>query len=291
MVIVTYFAIVLSSVTQSLSAKLYHRRSCDAAAFNLIKAVTALLLFVLMAISGFQFHMPTLLWGLFYGACQCTSMYAGYKALCLGPMALTSMLVSFSVVIPLLWGLTVGEESLRPSGLFGLILLLLSMILVNADRLSKRRGHAGGHVTKGRYGVWPLLVGLTFLCNGACSILQKQHGMRYPDAYTREFMLFAMLVCAVFFSVTALAKNTLRGIGKIKGKRFGALAGVAMGLSGFFTLSLAGLENASVLFPMISGGTMLGVLLFGRFLLKEKLKINHYAALLFGIAAVVLLKL
>ena len=63
------------------------------------------------------------------------------------------------------------------------------------------------------------------------------------------------------------------------------------GLASFFTLILTGMENASVLFPIISAGTILGVLLFGRIVFKEKLKANHYAALILGIAAVVLLKL
>jgi multidrug transporter EmrE-like cation transporter len=57
------------------------------------------------------------------------------------------------------------------------------------------------------------------------------------------------------------------------------------------TLSLAGFENASILFPVISAGTILGSLLCGRLVFGEKLKINHYIAILFGTASVVLLKL
>jgi drug/metabolite transporter (DMT)-like permease len=76
-----------------------------------------------------------------------------------------------------------------------------------------------------------------------------------------------------------------------KGKWLGAVSGIANGLANFFTLILAGSENASILFPCISAGTLLGAIVCGRFLFKEKLKLNHYFALVFGILAVVFLKI
>ena len=69
------------------------------------------------------------------------------------------------------------------------------------------------------------------------------------------------------------------------------LSGLANGIANFLTLVLAGMENASVLFPIISAGTLLAALLCGKLLFKEKLRANHYAALAAGIVAVVLLKL
>ena len=110
MVILVYLAIVLSSVTQSASTKAFNRQSDNSAVFNAVKATTSFALFALMAVKGFTFHLPTLIFGLRYGACMCLSMSSGYKALCLGPMALTSMIASLSVAIPVLWGVFVRGE-------------------------------------------------------------------------------------------------------------------------------------------------------------------------------------
>jgi hypothetical protein len=101
MVIAIYLCVILSSVTQSAGAKLFNRHSSDAMLFNAVKALSALLLFALMAAFGFTLHLPTVLYGALYGVSLSLSMFAGYKALCLGPMALTSMLVSFSVINPI----------------------------------------------------------------------------------------------------------------------------------------------------------------------------------------------
>ncbi|MBQ9544284.1 MAG: hypothetical protein IJV00_04070 [Clostridia bacterium] len=220
-----------------------------------------------------------------YGACLCFSMYAGYQALCRGPMALTSMLVSFSVVIPLIWGITFGNESLKPIQYPAFALLLFAIVLTNADKIKEKKKKPTA------YGKWLMFVGITFVSNGICSILQKRHQNLYPGAYSKEFMLFAALLCSVVFSILALRKAPFGELKTEKGKLYGVLAGLTNGIAIFMTLILAGSENASVMFPAISAGTILASLLCGRILFKEKLKVNHYAALAAGVAAVILLKL
>ena len=283
--LIIYLLIVAATVTQSASTKAFNRQSQHSAVFNAVKAGTALILFALMAAPGFAFHVPTLMFGLLYGGCMCLSMYAGYKALCLGPMALSSMLVSFSVLIPLVWGVTAGQETLSAVKCLALVLLLCAIVLTNADKIKR------GQKKQGNHALWLTFVGITLLCNGVASVLQKQHQTLYPEAYSREFMFFAMLLCAVIFGATVLKKLSFAEIRAAKGKRFGVLSGLTNGMANFLTLLLAGFENASILFPVISAGTILGALLCGRFVFREKLKINHYAALLTGIVAVVLLKL
>ncbi len=285
MVIVVYLLIVLASVTQSATTKLFNQNCAHSAVFNAMKSCTALILFALIAAFGFTFHLPTLLFGFLYGTCLCISMYAGYQALCRGPMALTSMLVSFSVMIPLIWGITVGNETLKKIQYPAFVLLLLAITMTSADKMKIKKN------TQTNYGLWLLFVGITFACNGMCSILQKQHQILYPGAYSNEFMLFAMLLCSVVFLISASRKISPKELKMIKGKRYGVLSGLANGIANFLTLVLAGLENASVLFPIISAGTILASLLFGRLLFKEKLKVNHYVALASGIVAVILLKL
>ena len=105
---------------------------------------------------------------LLYGILMAISMYAGYRALCLGPMAITSMLVSFSIIIPLCWGLTMGNETLKPLQIIALVLLFLTIVIINADKLKQDE-------KKTSYSLWFFFVSLTFFVNGINSILQKQH--------------------------------------------------------------------------------------------------------------------
>ena len=72
---------------------------------------------------------------------------------------------------------------------------------------------------------------------------------------------------------------------------FAGLAGLSNAAANFCTLLLAGNEYAAVMYPVISAGTVLAALVCGRMLFGEKLGLGQWAALLCGLAAVVLLRL
>jgi multidrug transporter EmrE-like cation transporter len=71
----------------------------------------------------------------------------------------------------------------------------------------------------------------------------------------------------------------------------GGTAGVLNGLSNFFTLWLAGLSFATLLFPLISASTMLAALLVGKFFFKEKLTKFQIIGFVLGVTSVILLNL
>lgn len=209
---------------------------------------------------GFTWHAPTLVYGLLYGAVMTSSMYTGYKALTLGPMALTSMLTAFSVIIPLIYGVIFREEKLDVFKYAAFVLLIFAIIFTNIDKIFKKEK------SDFKRGLWLLYIGITFLTNGIASILQKEHQLAYPEQYSREFMFFAMLLASVAFNLVFFIKKRRSDIKHVNGKRFGALS-----------------NNL--------GRNDISVMLCGRFVFREKLKLNHYTAIILGIVAVVLLKI
>ncbi len=283
MEVLLYACAVLFAVTQSVTTKLYGRKKGDTVLFNAIKSTSALLLFAMFSLWNFSFHLPTLLYALIYGVSLTVSMFSGYRALLLGPMALTGMLVSFSVVLPVLFGIFFLDETLTAFRVLGLVALVCAILLV---AWGGKRGEK-----KEISSLWFLFVALTFLTNGFCSILQKQHQRLFPGAYRAEFMLFSMLFPVFAFALWALFRKSFRLWKQTRDKYLGVLSGGANGAAGYATLALAGAENASVLFPAISAGTVLASLLCGFFIFHEKLRLSHAFALLAGVCAVVFLKI
>ena len=285
MPLLLYFGIILSSVTQSASTKLFHRGQGSVWVFNAIKAVAAFLFMLAFGIGQMSFHLPTVLFGISYGFLLSVSMYAGFEALRRGPMALTSMLVTFSVFIPFLWGICVNGETLNLCQGIAIFLFVSALLAINADKL-KRTGEK--HTS---YGIWLFFVALTFFANGIGSVLQTEHQTLFRGEYQSELTLYTMGFCALVYIVIFFVKEPLTAIVTTKKKAVALLSGVANALVTFLTVMLAATENASVLFPIISAGSALGVLLCGRFLFHERLKVNHYLALVLGVTAVVLLKI
>lgn len=282
MIYFLYFSVIVFSVIQSASVKYYNRTSDNTTAFNTMKSLSALLLFGAVSICSFRFHTASALYGGIYGMFLCISMYSGYKALCIGPMSLTSLIISFSVILPLFYGIKFCGESLNAFKCAGLVFLSVAIIFANTNKKTNRTDN---------YMKWTLYTAATFICNGICSILQKMHQIKYPGEYCSEFMLFAMLVCSVIFTAISIKNIPSKKYICIKGKRYAVLSGIANAVANYSAIALAGSENASVLYPAISAGTILGTLICGTVMFKEKLRFSQLIALISGITAIVLLKL
>ncbi len=285
MTLLLYLSNVLCASGQSALGKLNGRRGGSNTHFNLAKAIAAVLLFLLSASFGFDFHVGTLLYGVGYGVFFSVSTVAGLAALTSGPMALTSVVVSFSLVVPCFYGIVFLDERLSPLGAAGLVLLAASLILL-------RRKSSGQLSAR-----WWIFVLLTLLSNGLCSVVQKLHQTAYPKLYQKEFMLWATLVVLLF-----LVFSTLRDRFASRGEEvptapsavpllLGAGAGVLNGGANFVSLLLAASENAVILYPVLGASTAVASFLIGRFFFRERITRTQLLGLALGIAAVVLLKL
>ncbi len=273
-----YIMNVLCSAGQSALGKAYAKHGGDSFTFNISKAAAGTLLFLLVGLLfGFSFHMPTVCFGLAYGAVLCLSMHTGFKALSLGPMALTSVIASFSLLIPFGVGIFLWHEPMTVWKGTGLALLLLAIWLVNAKRES-------GFSVK-----WLFYAGMTMLTNGACAVIQKMHQMRFPGQYRTEFMFWALLCVLLLLSAGTLAKG--KETHPCKASLPGSVSGIMNCAANYIVLYLSATENASVIFPILSAANIMTVFVIGIFVFGEKLKKLQLCGLLTGVIAVVFLKL
>lgn len=278
MTLLLYLSNILCASGQSALSKQYARRGGDARSFNLNKALMGTVLFLAYGLmAGFSLHLPTALWALAYGLSLCLSMHAGFKALSMGPMSLTSIIASFSLVVPFFFGICFWDEPMTAYKALGLALLLVSILLIN---LRREAGLSLG---------WLFFALLTLVTNGICSVLQKVHQLQFPRLYRTEFMVWSLLCVLVILSVTGTVQ-------KAPGPRFrfsaaGLAAGGMNALANYIVLYLSATENASTLFPIVSMANIIAVWLIGLFLFRERLKPAQLLGLLVGMLSVLLLKL
>ena len=296
-----YIANAALARTESALGKYSGRRGGNPHTFNLGKTVAAAVLCALLAlIVGFEYHTDTLILALIYGGTLALSMHAGFMALSLGNMAIVSMIASFSLIIPVFWGLAFLNETVTVFGIIGLVLIAASLVLLNIKK-------GGGRLSL-KCWVYALL---TMLTNGVTSIVQKYHQAENPGLYQVEFMLISMaFACLIFIFIwlkgVTVAKPSSEAICENELKKdvcffkkiihnfalmLGLLSGFFNCLANFSILFLANGENASVLFPVLSALNAIGACLIGRFIFKEKLTPLQLVSICLGIASVVLLKL
>ena len=275
--LIFYFLNVMCSAGQSTLGKLYARRGGASLPFNINKAAIGTLLFLVLGlINGFSLHLHTALFGIGYGIFLCISMHTGFKALSMGPMALTSILASFSLIIPFLFGILFWNEALTLFKILGILLLLLSILFIN---LKKETGFS----TK-----WFFYAVITMIANGICSVIQKTHQTCFPALYQTEFMFWALLCVSIILLATHTV-NTNHNT-PLRFSLLGIAAGIANCLANYIVLYLSATENASVLFPIISISNIITVWMIGIVLFKEKLRFLQVIGLMTGVLSVVLLK-
>lgn len=275
-----YLLNVGCAATQSTLGKVYAQKGGAAASFNRNKAAAALVVFLTVGlIQGMTWHTPTVWYGVAYGAFLCLSMYAGFVALAIGPMAFTSIIASFSLIIPFICGVTVLREPLTLYGGIGMVLLLLSIVLLNLKK------------NKQVSLKWLFYALLTMVANGVCSLIQKFHQVVYPTLYRTEFMVAAMATVLLCLLAMCLVKRDLVLCGRSSFSLLGAVSGVLNGGANYIVLYLAASEKSSVLFPIVSVANVVAVWLIGRVAFRERFRPIQIGGLLCGILAIVLLNI
>lgn len=89
------------------------------------------LLVVLAPLVGFEWVASDLAWGALSGLFGVAALVLLYACLAVGPMSILSPLTAVvSAVAPMLWGLTIGGETLAVSGYIGLGVAVVAVVLV-----------------------------------------------------------------------------------------------------------------------------------------------------------------
>lgn len=302
-IILLYLGTIAASCAQSAFTKQNTRKGDGSAesagTFNLFKAVAVFAVLLLIFLFDHSWNVATIGWGAAYGVLLTVSMVTGYCALKTGPMALTSMIVSFSLLIPYAYGIIFLGEKPKLVQVAGLGMFILALVLINWNQLHvKGVAHSknGVHENEGAAqpqkatGRWALFTALTLTANGFCSIVQKGHQNIYPGMYTSWFMAVAGLTACILFLVRFVCQRNKVQLKAKSAMKYGVLGGISNGIANLILLVLAATENASILYPVVSAGTMLSVFVTGRIVFKEKMSPMQTAGFVVGLMAIVLLK-
>lgn len=277
---IQYLLILLSStcaVAQSTLNKLgSNKGGVSPICFVFLKSFAAALLFFCLSIGSIAWHVPTVIYGLIYGGAMLFSNLFGYLALSKGSMAITSLLASYSIVIPCVFGVAYFHEKLEWYKYLGLAILAISMFLLRKkDKTLK--------FEKG----WGFCIAMTFLSNGVFYIVQKLHQARYPGLYCRELSLVATVFMSLMFLIIVLAKREKI---PLKAMKFSMPSGALMGFANFLSLVLSSVMNATVLFPLVTVSTVLLNCTVSKIMFKDKFSPLQILGIVLGVISVILMK-
>ena len=276
-------AIILGISGQNITKKAFSQKAHGSGIFffGALVSLSAMLFFILTG-GALDFQAAYLPYSVAFAASYATSTLCLVMAIRYGSLSLTSLFVSFSLMLPTFYGLLFLSEPVGKGFLPGLLLLGVSLVLIR-----KKGERADGFSMK-----WILFVLLAFVGNGMCSVVQKMQQTASGGAGKSEFMILAFAIDAVVLFALSFVKE--RNKFSVFGKPAILPAMIGGGLNGMvnlFVMILSGTMAVSVMFPLISAGGILVTFLVGFLFYHEKFTKTQLIGYLSGVLSVVLLNL
>ncbi len=185
----------------------------------------------------------------------------GFRIMEHGTMALyTVFLMTGGMVVPYLWGLIFLGEPFTLLRTAGLAVIIAAVVISNSANAK----------FDPRQLVWCCLV---FVINGFTSVVSKEHQISVAPVSTMSFVCLCGMARFVISLIALLFVKKGRVALKMEGKSALFTLGSAL-FSGFSSiLQLTGAKSlpATVLYPIVTGGSIIFIALAGRLLFREKL--------------------
>lgn len=277
--------VIFVSVQQVTKKAFSNRYSGGALTFSAASCVAALIVFLVTADGKLTFTWDFVGYSLAFAGSYCFALVFGLLAIKVGPLSLTSLLTSFSLLIPTFYGIVALNEQTSMLLYLGLVLLLAALVLINFEKKGEEK-----KITLR----WVIYILLGFVGNGMCSTVQKIQQINQAGLYKSEFMIVALGISVLAVSAIAIFTERKQIVPAIKkGAVCFIPCGLANGIVNFLViyLSAPGRMAASVMFPVISGGGIVLTFLISLFIYKEKLSKWQLIGSGLGLISVVLLNL
>ncbi len=266
--ILLVFSTVLLAVNFSLT-KSYQKKFGTAAKTGLlfisISGLATALIF--LAVNGFKLHIT--LFSILMATLQ-SMAFVGYTMLGFKIMEkenvsnYTFFLMTGGMIVPYVFGLMFLSEEKNALHFVGLILIVLALLFIN------------GNIKNNLKTV--LFCVAVFFLNGIVSVTSKVHQISENAIGTIDFVILTGIIkCILCFAVyLVINKKPLVKDFNIKASWISIFSAAISGFSYYLQLKGAISLPATVLYPIITGGSIIFTAIAGALCFKEKIKFKSY---------------
>lgn len=276
--------VILGMSAQSLTRKSFSLKHNAPFLFSFISVGIAMLFFVFSALvseTGFIFSWDYIPYAIIFALGFGSATVFGFFALTHGSLGLTSLVTSYSLIIPTIYGILFLDEDPSIMLYIGLALLFVSIFLINFEKGEKKINLK-----------WLIFVTLALIGNGVCTTAQKVQQINQDKMFKNEFMTVALLIVTVVCLIFAIVyhKKDFKPVFTNPIIILPIICGGANALVNYLVMVLSRID-ASLLFPLISAGGIIMTGIISLTIYKERFTKQQFLGMIIGIASVICLNM
>ena len=252
--------------------------------FTGLVSLFSMLFFLLTDQGGFYFPSGIFPYGLLSGILFCSASFLTYVALGCGPFTISMLILSYSGVFSIVYGLFFLKESASPFTYIGLALIMLSLFLTRGENTSETNKKVSLK--------WLICITLSVIGSGMFGVLMRVQQIQFENACTNEFMVITLGFSALMLFVIGIVRDghdlpyILR-----HGGLYAAASGVSNGVTNMMGLAINLLMPISISSPIRAGVKIIFSFLLSKGIFKEKFLIRQIIGVSIGGVALVFLNL
>ena len=257
--------------------------------FTAIVSLFSMLFFVfkdLLLTDGHLTFSPAMLpYAIAAGVFYCSASFLTYVALGCGSFTLSMLILSYSGVFSIFYGLVFLRERLSVFAYIGLALVMISLFLTRAE---KKKDEAEKKLSL----LWLITIGISFIGSGMFGVLMRMQQVRFDAALDNEFMTVTLGFSALTLFIIGLIKNG-KELGYLlrHGGLYAALSGLSNGATNALSLVVTTMMAVSLASPLKAGTKILFSFLVSLIVFRERFSKRQIAGVALGALALVLLNI
>lgn len=261
------------------------------------------------AVTGFDMKISAYsgIMALIQGVVMVLSATFVLYSIAVGPWAYTTVITSFSMLIPTLIGTVIWHEHIDALTIAGIVLVAVSIVL-SVQKSKKPLPESAEavldapQIVKSKVSAkWFVAVIVATIATGGMGVIQKVHQKSEFRAELLPMLAISFAVMGTVFAMLSVihilkfGKNSLLDnppqtkSGKTLLFTLIIVAGLCGMIKNIVNMYLSGVMDSAVFFPLSNGGNLVIVTLLAIFAYKEKLTVKQWIGVGAGIAAVIFL--
>ncbi|MBR2339928.1 MAG: EamA family transporter [Clostridia bacterium] len=251
--------------------------------FTALISLFSMLFFIITDKGGIEIVPQMLPYSIISGILYCTASLLTFIALKCGSFSISMLILSYSGVFTILYGLIFLRE---PTSVFAYIGMGIMMISLFLSRPAKAENEKRGSFK------WLICITVSLFGSGFFGVMSKAQQIRFENRYNNEYMMLTLAISFVIL-VTVGIINDRKNLGYILryGAPYAALGGISNGATNLLALIITSLIAVSISSPLSAGTKIIMSFIVSKLIFKESFLKRQVFGVLLGAVSLVFLNL